>query len=470
MKTRRVAIVGGGIAGITAAWQIAQLAASGSAVEAVLFESSDHLGGIVETVHREGFTIECGPDAWVSEKPWARDLALELGLSDDLLFSNDSTRKTHILLNGKLETMPDGMRMMVPSDLNAIDASHLFTPVARQAFHLELTRAAELKGSSPSHDESIASFTRRHFGEEVLNRIAAPLLSGVLGGDVETLSMHAVMPQFVAMEHIHGSLIAALQTRASIPSPPIFTTLRSGLGTLVERLVSAIPSHWLRLHTEVVALDRTPPHWHTRTANTPEAETFDAVFLASPPAISRDLLSSLDPAAADLMHMEASSAIVVALAYTPASAPASLPPGFGFLVPPSSANKLLACTFVDQKFPGRAPSGAHLLRAFFGAHSADALLARSDADLTGLAQHELAAILGPLPAPAFSIVRRWPRSLPQYAVGHLTRMAHLQTRVAALTGLSLLGNGYRGVGLPDLIRDARNAARRFAEAAPPGIL
>ncbi len=458
MKTKRVAIIGGGIAGLTAAWQIAQFAQAGAPIEAQLFESSPRLGGIVETVHRDGFLIECGPDAWVSEKPWARDLALELGLADDLLLSDDTTRKTHIHLDGQLEAMPDGMRMMVPVDLAALDASPLFTPSAKQAYHDELTRAAELKASSPSHDESIATFTRRHFGEEVLTRIAAPLLSGVLGGDVETLSMHAVMPQFVAMEHSHGSLIAALQARASRPAPPIFTTLRSGLGTLTHRLLQDTPPHWLHPNTTVTALTRTPHGWILRLSQSPAEQTFDAVFLATPPYITRYLLHPLDPQASTLLHMNASSAIVIALAYTNAHHLA-FPPGFGFLVPPSSENKLLACTFVDQKFPGRVPPGARLLRAFFGAHSAEALLSTSDEQLSTLAQHELTRVLGPLPTPAFSVVRRWPRSLPQYAVGHLTRMAALDSRIAALPGLTLLGNGYRGVGLPDLIRDARRAAR-----------
>ena len=245
--TKRVAIIGGGIAGITAAWQLAQLARDGASVEGTLFEATGRFGGIIETVHQGGFTIECGPDGWVTEKPWARDLAIELGLADELLPSNDATRKTHIYLDGRLETMPDGMRMMVPSDLDALDRSHLFSDDAKRAYRNELARASELKATAPTEDESIATFTRRHFGEEVLTRIAAPLLSGVLGGDVERLSVQAVMPQFVAMERRHGSLIAALQVRNQLENTPaIFTTLRTGLGTLIDHLVAETPPHWLR--------------------------------------------------------------------------------------------------------------------------------------------------------------------------------------------------------------------------------
>lgn len=476
--TKRIAIVGGGIAGLTAAWQLAGHTRAGADLEATLFEASPRLGGTVETVHTQGFTIECGPDAWVSEKPWARQLAIELSLEPDLLSSNDSTRKTHILLNGRLETMPDGMRMMIPSGskaLDALDSSHLFSPQAKQAYRDELLRAAELKAfaqrasSAPDHDESIAAFTRRHFGEEVLNRIAAPLLSGVFGGDVEMLSVRAVMPQFVALERQHGSLIAGLelfeQARAQRSDAPtsIFTTLRSGLQTLIDRLTDTIPAPWLRLNTPVAAISPTSHGWTVHIPNLSHGQPFDIILLATPAHITRTLLHPLDPMAVGLLPTDATSAIIVALGY--ANAPElTLPPGFGFLVSPSakgpsaSQTPLLACTFVDQKFPHRVPPGGRLLRAFFGGAVADGLIDTPDDHIADLARHELNRILGPLPTPTVTVVRRWPHSLPQYAVGHLTRISALGNRIANLPGLTLLGNAYRGVGLPDLISDARQAA------------
>ncbi len=462
--TTRIAIIGGGIAGVTAAWQIAQLAHSGADIEATLFEASPRFGGIVETVHREGFTVECGPDGWVTEKPWARDLAIELGLESDLLSSNDDTRKTHILIEDRLQTMPDGLRMMVPTDLDAVDRSPLFSSSAKQAFHDELARASELQRIAPEADESIASFTRRHFGTEVLTRIAAPLLAGVLGGDVETLSVQAVMPQFVAMERSHGSLIAGLQARASrISPPPIFTTLRGGLESLIRTMIEAIPQPWLRRNTAVQAISHNDRHWRVYLGPDLQPLDFDQLFLATPPHVTRSLLRPLDPDTSGLLELESTSAIIVALAF-PSPQSLELPPGFGFLVPPSSDRQLLACTFVDQKFAGRVPSGARLFRAFFGGSPAASLLNTSDETLAELAREELARILGPLPQPAFTVVRRWPRSLPQYAVGHLDRMAALDRRIARFPGLSLLGNSYRGVGLPDLIRDARSAARHALSA------
>ena len=185
---RRIAIIGGGVAGVAAAYELARLTRNtNEQVQVALFEASSRLGGTVETVHEGGFVIEGGPDGWVSEKPWASELAVELGLEDELIPSNDEGRKTYVLIDDQLKAMPDGMRMMVPANLAALDDSELFSPEAKQAFHDEPRRAEELKASAPEHDESVAEFVQRHFGEEVLVKIGAPLLSGVFGGDVTKL-------------------------------------------------------------------------------------------------------------------------------------------------------------------------------------------------------------------------------------------------------------------------------------------
>lgn len=458
---KRIAIIGGGIAGVTAAWQLARLASSGVPVEATLFEASSRLGGIVETVRSGGFTIECGPDAWVTEKPWARDLAEELGLGHEIISSNDATRKTYVLTDNKLVPMPSGMRMMVPADLDTLEQSPLFSATAKSAFRNEPSRAQELKSTAPNHDESVADFIQRHFGLEVLEKIGAPLLSGVFGGDVTKLSVRAVMAPFVTMEREHGSLITALQQRVSaLPTdqPPIFTTLRTGLGTLVDAMVAQIPRLWIRLSISVQALHQTATAWQIETAT--GRENYDAILLAAPVDVVRSLILPIDPISADLMQMEASSAVIAGFGF---NAPIDLPGGFGFLVPPGSTESLLlAATFADQKFDSRAPAGSRLIRAFFGGATADNLLNACDEEIASLALRELQSILGPLPSPVLTVVRRWPRSLPQYAVNHLERMEELSQRIAAHGNLWLLGNGYRGVGLPDLIRDARAAAREVA--------
>lgn len=464
---KRIAIIGGGIAGVTAAWQLARLAEAGAEIEATLFEATSRLGGIVETVRSHNFVIECGPDGWVTEKPWARQLAEELGLADEIIASNDATRKTYVLQDKALVPMPDGMRMMVPGSLAALaalDSSPLFSAEAKAAFRAEPARAEELRAAAPAlndPDESVASFVERHFGLEVLEKIGAPLLGGVFGGDVAKLSVRAVMAPFVQMEREHGSLILALEKRASESAKEpaaVFTSLRTGIGTLIDAMVAQIPASSIRLEAPVSALDHTHTGWTLQTPTGPEP--FDYVLLAAPVDVARALLGQFDPVAATLMRMEASSAITIAFAFT---APIDLPPGFGLLVPPgTSADSILAATFVDQKYPHRAPTGQRLLRAFFGGATADRLLNCPDQEIACLALRELQSILGPLPAPSLTVVRRWPRALPQYAVGHLERMAELFARIESLGNLHLLGNGYRGVGLPDLIGDSRSAAREAA--------
>ena len=499
---KRIAIIGGGIAGLTAAYELARQAREGAQVEAVLFESSNRLGGLIETVREGGFTVEAGPDGWVSAKPWARELAIELGLESELIASNDATRRTHIFLtthdqpSGRLVPMPDGLHMMVPTNLAALEGSPLFTEAALAAYRAEPTRAVELLATIPDHDESVADFTLRHFGREVLARVAAPLLSGVFGGDVRTLSVRAVMPAFVAMERQHGSLIKALTSQpatSNLQPATLFTTLRSGLGTLIERLVANIPAHWLRLNTTATAIEPSShladksdaPPWTVHTSTTGKhrgSETFDAIFLATPLDATRRLLSPIDATAAELLPTDSSSAVLVAFAY-PDATRVPLPPGFGFLVPPqptgpemwvsTNPSLLLACTFVDQKFPHRVPPNGRLIRAFFGGAAADRIARCNNDEIAAIARLELARILNanapvsgsvptPAPVPALTVVRRWPNSLPQYAVGHPDRVAELESRLRAHTGLALLGNALHGVGIPDLIRDARHAARTAA--------
>jgi oxygen-dependent protoporphyrinogen oxidase len=461
----RIAIVGGGLAGVAAAYEFsAQQGRKNELIKVSLFESSSRLGGIVETIREGGFIIEGGPDGWVTEKPWAEQLAMELGLADEILPSNDADRRTYVLVDGKLKPVPDGMRMMVPTDLTALETTDLFSDSARAAFHDEILRAEELKASAPNEDESVASFIERHFGNEVLVKIGAPLLSGVLGGDVGRLSVRAVMAPFVAMEREHGSLITALrskETRAG--KKTIFTSLRSGLGTLIDRMVAGIPQSWIHLGTKVTALERDGHGWWVSFSSSHgpiEQEHFDVVLMAAPVHVATKLLAPADQGITELMPAEASSAVVVGFGFDDADQ-VPVPQGFGFLVPPGSAENtlLMACTFMDQKYSGRVPEGGRLLRAFFGGKAAERLIRCGNDEIAAVARMEVARILGPLPEPRVTVVRRLPLSLPQYAVGHLERMEALDARVKQIGNLSLLGNGYRGVGLPDLIRDARAAAQ-----------
>jgi oxygen-dependent protoporphyrinogen oxidase len=379
---------------------------------------------------------------------------------------------------------------MVPEDLATLEGSPLFSTEARAAYAAELAHADELKASAPDHDESVASFVLRHFGPEVLDKIGAPLLSGVFGGDVAKLSVRAVMPAFVAMEREHGSLILALQRRkaerGAKPQQPIFTSLRNGVGALTTALIVRLPAERLHCNQPALSLKRQGKRWLLRTtAFATEGRTakkhLHHVLLATPVDVTRTLLLPLNAAAAALVPTAASSAVLATFCWPAETAVTfTVPPGFGFLVPQSEMRdtgyqistesrilnlespQLLAATFVDQKFPHRAPAGARIIRAFFGGTSAEALVPQPDEAIAAAAFAQLSKLLGPLPEAALTTVRRWPRSLPQYEVGHIERMAALDDHIAALGGLTLLGNGYRGVGLPDLIHASRTAAKSIA--------
>ena len=482
----KIAIIGGGISGLTAAYELEQARKRGADIDWHLYEASNRLGGIIETTTRDGFVLEGGPDGWVSEKSWARDLAVELGLESELIYSNDATRKTYILINGILQPIPDRMRLMVPEDLSTLEGSPLFSDTARAAYAAELASAAELRANAPPEDESVAAFVRRHFGEEVLTTLAAPLLSGVFGGDVEKLSVQSVMPAFVTMEREHGSLIAALQSRSkATPPKPIFTTLRNGLGSLIEALTAALPPERLHLTRRAISLKREGSNWCLRTTKGEVGKAkkhFHQILLATPATTTRTLLEPLVPEAGTLIPHDSSSAVLAAFTW-PADSAASftIPPGFGFLVsskdlssrperseverpatPPQPHHPaLLACTFVDQKFPNRSPANSRIIRVFFGGNSHEAFANSTDTEVATTALIQLEKILGPLPKPTHTEVRRWPNSLPQYEVGHQHRITQLDELIARLGNLALLGNAYRGVGLPDLIRDARSAARKL---------
>jgi oxygen-dependent protoporphyrinogen oxidase len=468
---KRIAIVGGGISGLTAAYVLHRDYAD--ACEFTLFEASSRLGGIIETVHAGGFTIECGPDSWVTEKPWAEQLARELGLGHDLLPSNDRERRTYIARKGSLTPLPDGMRMMVPTDLDAVLTSPLFTDSARKAYAAEPARAAELRQTALltrgiDADESVASFVRRHFGDEVVDIVAGPLLAGIFGGDIEKLSARALLGPFVAMEANHGSLITAMQQRGHTSDAPVFTTLASGLGTLVDRLLQDLPPASVRLSCPVLAVVPGPGEWTITTGQ--GRKQFDRLLIAAPLDTTHQLLTSLPlgeaQRAAALLPADAASGLVVALGYQAHTKPVpAIPKGFGLLVAANRADKhsLLACTFLHQKFQGRAPEGATLLRAFFASSAAEELSSRSDNEIANAARNQLVGLLGPLPEHADAmIVRRWPRSLPQYEVGHIARMEEFKNCLSVLQGMTVAGNTFCGVGLPDLVRDATQAAHSLA--------
>lgn len=456
---KRIAIVGGGIAGLSAAFYLEQARRGGAALEYVLFEAGERLGGVLRTERVDDCLVEAGPDSFLTEKPWAAELCRELGLGNQLIGSNDQLRRTWILVRRRLRPLPDGLQFMVPTRIAPIVFSRLFSARTK----LRMMGEYFSPRRSSSQDESAADLVERHFGREVVERLADPLLAGVYGGDAARLSARAVLPRFAEMEAQSGSLIrgmlAARRKRAGAPPQPLFTSLKEGMQSLVDAVAARLDPASLRCSAPVRALGLEAGRWKVTTA---AAEAFDSVILAVPAFRASDLLEPVHPAlAALLQQIPYNNAMTVTLGFDAESLPPLQRPrfssGHGFLVPRHEGRCLLACTYVHNKFPHRAPEGQLLLRAFLNdCHRW--LIGQSDAEVVQLTRMELRSIVGLYAEPRFARLYRWPAAMAQYEVGHLDRLSEIERLRAELPGLAFIGNGYRGIGVPDCIRSGRDAA------------
>lgn len=453
---KRIAIVGGGISGLAAAYALEQQRRSGAPVEYVLFESGSRLGGVLVTEHADGCVIEAGPDSFLTEKPWAIELCRQIGLADQLIGSNDAQRKTYILVNGKLVVMPDGLMFMVPTKILPTVLSPLFS------FGTKLRMAQEWfhPPHKAEHDETVATMVERHYGQEMVDRLADPLLSGVYGGTAGKLSVRAVLPRFAEMESKYGSLgramLAGRRKMGGIPSRPLFTSLKEGMQQMVDKLVARLSSASLLTNVAVNAVTLRTDSWAVSAGA--RSDQFDAVILAVPAAAAAALLSSADTKlAAELSGINYSSSVTVNLGYD-AQVRSSLPPGFGFLVPRSEGKRLLAATFVHNKFPHRAPQDRALIRCFLGGATDEQVLELSEQEIIGIVQAELRQIIGLTADPLFAHVSKWRKAMAQYGVGHLERLDRIERLRQTLPGLALAGNAFRGIGVPDCVRSGSDAA------------
>ena len=465
--TRRVAIIGGGISGLSAAYYLDRARCEGADLRYELFESSPRLGGVMWTERVEGCLIEAGPDSFLSEKQSAAVLCRDLGIADQLVGSNDNQRKTYILVKGRLVPMPDGLMFMVPTKLMPT----LTTPLFSTTTKLRMAKEFFAKPMRREEDESAAAFVERHFGPEVVDRLADPLLSGVYGGDAARLSVRAVLPRFLDMEAKYGSLsramLAAMKNRPAPVAgrngapPPIFTSMSDGMQQLVDAVVAQLPPEALHTDSVVRGVARDSGEW--RVVSEESTRNFDCVIIATPAYAAGALLRDVRPELSVLLEQIAySSSVTVALGYEAADFDGKVngnrPDGFGFLVPRVEGKRLLACTFVHNKFPHRAPPDKFLLRVFLGGSRDEAALDLSDEQILRTVRDDLYSILKLTTEPAFMRVYRWRRSMAQYEVGHLARVAEINRLRSDLPGLSLIGNAYSGIGVPDCIRMGMDAA------------
>jgi len=458
---KRIAIIGGGISGLAAAFALEKHRLAGASLEYVLFESSPRLGGVVVTERVDGCLVEAGPDSFLTEKPWASDLCREVGLGDQLIGSNDADRKTYILVKGRLALIPDGLMFMVPTRIMPTVLSPLFSirtklRMAREWFH---------PPRKTDTDETVAEFVERHYGSEMVDRLADPLLSGVYGGEAAQLSVRAVLPRFAEMEATHGSLgraiLAARKKLAHVskaPPRPLFTSLKDGMQQLVNAVVSRLPASAFFASRPVQRIQRLENGWVISAGHA--SDHFDAAIVATPALVAAELLRTVsENLASELAGIQYTSSVTVNLGYD-ASVRAALPPGFGFLIPRSEGKRMLAATFVHHKFPHRAPDDRALLRCFIGGARNEQVLQAPDEEVLRIVREELRQIIGPTANPLFTRVYRWKGAMAQYGVGHLDRLQRIESLLRQLPGLTLAGNGYRGIGVPDCVRSGTDSANQ----------
>ncbi|MBV9180937.1 MAG: protoporphyrinogen oxidase [Acidobacteria bacterium] len=452
---QRIAIIGGGISGLTSAFRLEQQRARGMGLEFVLFESSARFGGVIKTDQVEGSVLETGPDSFLTEKIWAVDLCRELGLADQLIPSCDAQRTTFILVGGRLVAVPDGLMFMVPTRL----LPTFFSPLFSWRTKFKIVSEWLLPPPAILADTTVAKFLERHYGTEMVERLVDPLLLGVYGGSAEELSVEAVLPRLVDIERRHGSLgrgLAASKKSAAIGRPKaLFTSLKNGMQQIVDALVARIPPQACRLNSPVEAVVCESGRWLVVSSG--RTEEFDAAIIAAPAPRAAEMLKANASLAGELGEIRYSSSLTVVLKYE-GRVRSAMPSGFGFLVPRQEKRRLLAATFVHNKFAHRAPADQAVLRCFFGGTSDEEIYHTSDDQIEEIVSSEVGQILKLQERPAFLRIQRWEKAMPQYGLGHQERIKRIRALLDALPGLGLAGNAYSGIGVPDCIRNASEAA------------
>jgi len=458
---KRIAIIGGGISGLSAAFALEQQRSRGARLEYALFESSQRSGGVIHTEQIDGCVVEAGPDSFLTEKPWAADLCHELGLADQLIGSRDAERKTYILVKGRLVPLPDGLMFMVPTKLLPVFASPLFSWRTK----LRMVREWFYRTGRSSSESTVAEFVERHYGREMVDRVADPLLTGVYGGSADELGVESVLPRFFEMEAKHGSLGRAMGAMRRGPADqmstrPLFTSLQNGMQQMVDALLVRIPGTAQRLNVRVEAVTPESGKWLVVSGGR-RTEEFDAVIVATPAYVAAELLSSASAELEDKLNaIRYSSSVTVILGYDQKTR-AALPAGFGFLVPRNESRRILAATFVHNKFSHRAPEDRSLIRCFLGGTRDEGILQDSEDEIQVIVRHELEQILGIRAEPLFVRIYKWKQAMAQYGVGHNKSIERVWKLLAAMPGLALAGNAYDGIGVPDCVRSGSEAVTKI---------
>jgi oxygen-dependent protoporphyrinogen oxidase len=452
-----VIVIGGGITGLAAAFELHL-----RGVPFVLLEASDRLGGLIRTERVNGFVIDAGPDSIIVQKPAGIALCEELGLARRLM-PTSLPRRAFVLARGALHALPSPSVLGLPISVGSLAGYDLLPLSARVRVAME----PFVPRRSPG-DESVASFFRRRFGQATVPLVAQPLLGGIHAGDIERLSMRSLFPRLVEAEAQRGKVLRTL-ARSLTPAPQgLFRALPSGMSELVEAIEGRLAKEAVQLRSSVRALRRDGTAWQVEVADGTTIAARAVVF-AGPAHLARTLFRTLDETAAEICGtVQYVSTGSVALGFRRGDIQHPLA-GSGFVVARSQSDaRITACTWVSSKWPGRAPEGHALLRAFTGGGHDRGVVEMDDASLVDLAMRDLGPVLGITGDPVLRRVYRWRDAGAQHNVGHATRMAALGRRLDALPGLFVAGSGFEAIGIPDCVAHGRRSAARAADYARMG--
>jgi len=466
---RKIAIIGGGISGLSAAHRLQELAPD---CDIHLYEADGKLGGVLQTTHQNGFLLEHSADNFITNVPGGLQLCSRLGLEAELLKTNETLRKALVVREGKLYPVPDGFLLMAPGKIWPV----VTTPLLSWRGKLRLAAEPFVARRTSVEDESLESFVVRRMGDEVYRRLVQPLIGGIYTADPTKLSVRATLAQFVAMEQEHGSLVRGMlnrtaknksESRESGARYSMFVAPKNGMGQLVERLVEKLSSATIHLNRSVEKLAKTAAGWHVFSGGSPEP--YDGVILALPAPQAARLLPDSPELSANLASIAYAGCNVAILAVDQSqiAKPVS---GFGFVVPEIENRKILAVSFSSAKYSGRAPDGKMIIRVFVGGACHPELTSLDDDQIKQIVQAELAELIGLQGDPEIFLVTRWTGKMPQYHLGHVELIEQIFQQVDLLPGLELAGNAYRGVGVPQCIQSGESAAERLVGSIGPAAI
>ncbi|MBS4177496.1 protoporphyrinogen oxidase [Lederbergia citrea] len=463
-QKKKVVVIGGGITGLTAAYYLQkEYANQNQLVDVTLVEASHKLGGKIQTVYKDGFIIEKGPDSFLERKTSAAELAKDVGLENDLV--NNTAGRAFVLVKDKLHPMPKGAVMGIPTKLGPFVTTDLFSVQGK----MRAVGDFIMPRSKTEGDQSLGDFFRRRLGDEVVENLIEPLLSGIYAGDIDQLSLMSTFPQFYQVERDHRSLILGMKkttpqapkNRLNSKNQGIFLTLKGGLESLVDAIEDKMSPGSVMKGTRVLSVEKNNDAYEV-SLNNGETLQADSIVVALPHLALADLFPEHE-FLSNFKEMPATSVATVAMAFDAEEIEDKLD-GTGFVVSRNSDYTITACTWTHKKWPHTTPEGKVLLRCYVGRAGEETVVDLSDAEIEKIVLDDLKETMNILATPEFTIVTRWKNAMPQYTVGHQERVKTMKAQVGAnMPGVFVIGSSFEGLGLPDCIDQGKAAVEEVIE-------